>query len=84
MASHGVSWVPGAHVHFRSLDFFVTAEGGLARDSALIQPPRSVSLDTMVEALEELQLHVPRSAPPGATSSLISITSGWNTSLLSS
>jgi hypothetical protein len=30
MDSHSESWVPGAHMHFGSLDFFITVEGGLA------------------------------------------------------
>ena len=29
MASHGISWVPDAHVRFGDLDFIVTAEGEL-------------------------------------------------------
>ena len=29
MASHGVSWVPGAYVRFGDLDFIVTMEGEL-------------------------------------------------------
>jgi hypothetical protein len=39
---------------FGSLDFFVTMEEELAQAPALIQPLRSASLDTVVEALEEL------------------------------
>ena len=58
MASHGVSWVLGAHVRFRNLDFIVTTEGELAQVSAAVQPLHSASLDAIVEALEELQLHV--------------------------
>ena len=54
MACHGVSWVPGAHVRFESLDFFVSTEGELARASAPIQLLRSTSLDATVEALKEL------------------------------
>jgi hypothetical protein len=57
MASHGVSWVPGTHVRFGSLDFFVTTQGELTRAPAPVQPIRSVGLDTVVEALKELQLH---------------------------
>ena len=26
MASHGVNWVLGAHVHFENLDFIITTE----------------------------------------------------------
>jgi hypothetical protein len=42
---------------FGSLDFFVTTEGELARAPAPIQPLCSASLEIVVEALEELQLH---------------------------
>ena len=54
MASQGVSWVPGAHVRFGSLDFIVTAEGELAQAPTVIQPLHSTGLDAIVEALEEL------------------------------
>jgi hypothetical protein len=57
MANHGVCWVPGAQVHFGSLDFFITTEGELARAPAPIQSLHSTNLDTVVEALKELQLH---------------------------
>ena len=57
MASHGVSWVPGMHVRFRNLDFIVTMEGELAQAPTTVQPLHSVSLDGIIEALEELQLH---------------------------
>ena len=59
MASHGVSWVSGAHVRFGSLDFFITTEGELAWALAPIQLLRSTGLDATVEALEKLQLHAP-------------------------
>ena len=36
MASHGISWVSGAHVHFGDLDFIVTAEGELAMAPAAV------------------------------------------------
>jgi hypothetical protein len=36
MASHGVSWILGAHIRFESLDFFVTTEGELARAPTLV------------------------------------------------
>jgi hypothetical protein len=66
MANHGVSWTSDAHVHFGSLDFFITAEGELAWAPTPVQPLRSAGLDTVVEALEELRLHssearIPRS-----------------------
>ena len=54
MASHGVSWVPGAHVRFRDLDFIITMEEELAQAPAAIQPLHSANLDTITEALEEL------------------------------
>jgi hypothetical protein len=52
------------HLRFGSLDFFVTAEGELAWAPAPIQPLRSTGLDTVVEALEELQLHTPKARVP--------------------
>ena len=54
MASHGVSWVLGAHMRFGSLDFIVTMEGVLARAPAPVQLPHSTDLDTTIETLEEL------------------------------
>ena len=54
MASHGVSWVLGAHVHFRDLDFIVIAEGELAQAPATVQPLHSTSLDAIAKALEEM------------------------------
>jgi hypothetical protein len=59
MASHGASWVSGAHVHFGSLDFFVTTEEELVWAPAPVQPPRFADFDTVIEALEELQLRAP-------------------------
>ena len=66
MASHGVSWVPGAHVRFEDLDFIVTIEGELALAPAAIQPLHFTSLDTIAKALEELQLHAPEARTPGS------------------
>ena len=66
MASHGVSWVPGAHGRFRNLDFIVTTEGELAQAPVTIQPPHSTGLDAIAEALEELQLHAPEARAPGS------------------
>jgi hypothetical protein len=57
MTSHVKSWVLGAHVRFRSLDFLVTAEGGLAQACFPVRLLRSADLDSTVEALEELRLH---------------------------
>ena len=66
MASHGVSWVSGAHVCFRSLDFIVTMEGELAQAPATVHPFHSTGLDVIVEVLEELQLHAPEACAPGS------------------
>ena len=66
MASHGVSWVLGAHVRFGNLDFIVTTEGELALVPTAVQPLHSVGLDAIVEALEELQLHAPEAHAPGS------------------
>jgi len=51
-------------VHFGNLDFIVTMEGELAQVPAAIQPLHSIGLDVIVEALEELQLHVPEAHVP--------------------
>ena len=56
MASHSVSWVPGAHVHFGSLHFIITAEGELARAPTLVQLLHSTGLDATIEAFKKLQL----------------------------
>ena len=56
MASHSVSWVPGTHVRFGNLDFIVMMEGELAQVPTAIEPLHSTGLDTIAEALEELQL----------------------------
>ena len=45
MANHNVSWVPGAHVHFRSLDFVITVGGELVRAQTAIQSLPSIVLD---------------------------------------
>ena len=71
MASHGVSWVPGAHVRFGNLDFIVTTEGGLVQAPAAVQPLHFTSLDAIAKALEELQLHAPEARIPG-TNQLLS------------
>ena len=54
MASHGVSWVPGAHVGFGNLDFIIMMEGELVQVPTTVQPLHSASLDVITEALEEL------------------------------
>ena len=64
MASHGVSWVPSAHVRFRNLDFIVTTEGELAQVPVAVQPLHSASLDAIAESLEELQLHALEARTP--------------------
>ena len=45
MASHGISWVLGAHVRFGDLDFFIIVGGELALAHATIQPLPSIGLD---------------------------------------
>ena len=45
MANHNVSWVPGAHVCFGSLDFAITVGGELLRVHAAIQSLPSIGLD---------------------------------------
>ena len=54
MASHDITWVPGAHVRFEDLDFIITAKGELARAPVVVQPFHSTNLDAIAEALEEL------------------------------
>ena len=57
MASHGVSWVLGTHMHFKNLDFIITMEGELVQVPIAVQRLHSTGLDMITEALEELQLH---------------------------
>ena len=64
MASHDVSWVPGTHVCFRNLDFIITTEGELAQVLVGVQYLHFASLDTIAEALEELQLHATEAHTP--------------------
>ena len=64
MASHNVSWVQGAHVHFRDLDFIITTEEELAQAPATVLLLHSTGLNTIVEALEELQLHASEAHVP--------------------
>ena len=45
MASHGIRWVLGAHVHFRDLDFIIMVGGELALAHAAIQPLPSIGLN---------------------------------------
>ena len=65
MASHGVSWVLGAHVCFGNLDFIVTMKRELMQAPITVQPLHSVGLDAIAEALEELQLNAPEARAPG-------------------
>ena len=65
MASHGISWVPSAHVRFGDLDFIIMAEGELARAPIVVQPFHSTGLDVITEMLEELRLHAPEARAPG-------------------
>ena len=44
MATHAISWVPGAHMHFGNLDFIVTLGGELALAHTVAQSLPSVSL----------------------------------------
>jgi hypothetical protein len=50
MASHGENWVPGAHLRFGSLDFFITMEGGLAQAHIPVRLLHSADLNSTVEA----------------------------------
>ena len=54
------------HARFGSLDFIVTMEGELAQAPATVQPLYSIGLDTIIEALNELQLHAPKAHAPGS------------------
>ena len=45
MASHDISWVPGAHVRFGDLDFIITVGGELTLAHAAIQPLPSIDVD---------------------------------------
>ena len=45
MASHGVNWVPGAHMCFGDLEFIVTVGGELALAHTAIQPLPSIGLN---------------------------------------
>ena len=45
MANHGISWVPGAHVRFGSLDFIITVGRELALAHTAIQCIPSIGLN---------------------------------------
>ena len=70
MSSHDISWVLGAHMRFRDLDFTITTEGELALASAAIQPLHSTGLEAIAKASEELQLHAPKARAPGSNQPL--------------
>ena len=54
MATHAITWAPGAHVHFGDLDFIIILGGELAlTDSAAPSPP-SINLS-----------HLRLEGPPG-------------------
>ena len=59
MASHGISWVSGAHMRFEDLDFIVTVGGELALAHAAIQPLPSIGLNH-----ERLECHLSVSLGP--------------------
>ena len=44
MATHAISWVLGAHVHFDDLDFIVTLGGELALAHVAVQSLSPISL----------------------------------------
>jgi hypothetical protein len=71
MGSHGVSRTSGAHTRLGSLDFLVTTDGMLARALAPVRPPRSASLDAVVEALEELLPHASEARAPRGNQLLV-------------
>ena len=45
MANYDVSWVPGAHVRFGSLDFIITVGGELVRANTAIRSLPSTALN---------------------------------------
>ena len=51
-------------MRFGNLDFIVTMMGELVQAPVVVQPLYSVGLDTIAEALEELQLHAPEAHAP--------------------
>ena len=65
MASHGISWVPGAHMRFGNLDFIVMTEEELMQAPIAVQPLHYAGLDAIAEALEELQLYAPKAHASG-------------------
>jgi hypothetical protein len=65
MAGHSISWIPGVHMRFGTLDFVVTTEGELVRPPTPTHPPLTTGLNAIDGALEELQLHAPEARAPG-------------------
>ena len=66
MASHGINWVPSAHLRFGDLDFIIMVEGELVRAPVVIQPFHSTSLNTVTKMLKELWLHAPEARASGS------------------
>jgi hypothetical protein len=64
MASHNISLILGTHMCFGTLDFVVTVEGELVWAQAPAQPPLTIGLNTIDEALEELRLHALEARAP--------------------
>ena len=44
MATHAITWAPGAHVHFGDLDFIITLGGELALTHTAAQSLPSINL----------------------------------------
>ena len=53
-------------MRFGDLDFVVTIEGELAMAPVAVRPLHYAGLNTITEALEELQLHAPEAHAPGS------------------
>ena len=47
MATHVITWVPGAHVRFSNLDFIVTLGGELALTHSAAPSPPSINLSRL-------------------------------------
>ena len=45
MVTHGINWVPGAHLRFENLDFIITVGGEFALAHAAIQSLPSIGLN---------------------------------------
>ena len=64
MASHGISWVLGAHVCFGDLDFIIMVEGELAWAPVVVQPFHSTGFNAITKMLEERRLHASEAHAP--------------------